>query len=641
MRKIALAAGIAAALMVCVSLDATAKARGEVTTAPLIVSASRLPTPIDDVASSGTVISAETIKRRQFRSVVEALSTVPSLSVMRNGGLGKVTSVFTRGANAQHTLFVIDGVEMNDPSHPNSAFDPAHLLIGDVQRIEVLLGPHSTLYGADAVGGVVSIVTKRGQEESEVTGALEAGSFSTFAQAASARGANGTADYSITVQHVQSDGISVLPLQFAQANDTLDTDEHENLTLATRFGWTPNHVFGVDVAGRYAFTRDGTDARILGVGDSDSVSRSNRYYLAGNARLTLFDGVSEHRLGAALADIDRRAKNTVDPQDADEFQDDNRGQRIKLELQNDFYLGDHHVVTLGLETEEEQTKSRFVAPSFNSATNANSRTNSVYLQDQFVYLNRLTGTIGVRHDDHSSFGPENTWRLALAYQFRDSGTKLKGSYGTGFKAPSSSQLFGSSASAFGTFRGNPGLTPETSRGFELGIEQPLFSGRARVSATYFENDIKNLIVAAATTNTNIGKAETRGLETALTAEVGGGVAIDATYSLIRSENAVTRTDLLRRPLHKASLDARWKINEKAQVTLSGLLLGKRFDVDAATFARIRRTTDIVVDLSGTYRVGRHVEFFGRLENLFDRDYEEPDGFQQPGIGGYAGIRAYY
>ena len=611
--------------------------------APIVVSATRLPVPADAVASTVTVITAETIARRQFRSVVEALETVPSLSVVRNGAPGKLTAVFTRGANAQHTLFIIDGIEMNDPSHPSSAFDPAHVLIQDVERIEVLLGPQSTLYGSDAVGGVVSIVTKRGVGKTQMAGTLETGSFSTFNQNASVRGAHGPVDFSVSAQHVKTGGISTLPNQFAQPDGTLDDDEHENLTLSTRVGLTPNEILAFDVSGRYAFTRDGTDARIFATGDdSDSVSRSNRYYLGGNLRLTLFDGLSEHRIGVAHTDIDRRDKNNVDLQNpADEFDSDNGAQRTKFDLQNDLYLGEHHVVTLGLETKEERTETRFVSPGFVSSTSADVRTNSMYLQDQLTYFGNLTGTIGIRRDDHSSFGAENTWRAALAYRFTSSGTKVRASYGTGFKAPSIVQLFGRSASAFGVFVGNPNLVPEESRGWEVGVEQALWAGRSQASVSYFENDIKNLIVAGAVSNSNIGKAATRGLEASVNVEFGPAFRLDLTYALVRSENAVTNTDLLRRPLHTATLDARWQVTDKAQISLSGLLVGRRFDIDAATFARVKRGTDVTFNLLGAYRVNRQIELFGRIENLLDRDYEDPDGFQQPGIAGYAGVRVRY
>lgn len=609
-------------------------ASNAVSTPPVIVSATRLPTPAEAVASSVTVITAETIERRQFRSVVEALATVPSLSVIRSGPPGKQTSVFTRGANSAHTLFIVDGIEMNDPSDPSGAFDPAHMLIGDVERIEVLLGPQSTLYGSDALGGVISIVTKRGAGKAKISGMLEGGSFSTFNQRGAVRGVTGPVDYSVAVQHASTGGISAVPNRFAQPDGTLDDDEHENLTLSTRLGLTPSEMLAFDVSGRYVFTRDGIDS--FAADDSDNVSRSNRFYLGGNARLTLFDGLSEHRLGITHTDIDRRSKNNIDAQNpVTESRSVNSARRTKLDLQNDFYLGEHHVVTLGAETEKESATNRFVQPGFASNTDDDVRTTSFYLQDQFSYQKRVTGTVGIRRDHHSSFGTENTWRAGLAYRLAGMGTKIRASYGTGFKAPSIDQLFGSSTFSVG----NPNLLPEESRGWEVGIEQPLFSGRGRVAVTYFENDIKNLIVSNFVTFVNVDEAATRGLEAMFRAELGHGFGIDLTYSLVRSEDALTGQDLLRRPNQKATVDARWRINDKAQISLSGVLVGKRFDIDAVTFARIKRGTDMTFDLAGTYRFNRSLELFGRIENLLDRDYEEPDGFQQPGIAGYAGLRA--
>lgn len=610
----------------------------------VVITATRVPTPLEQVASSVTVISADDIERKQRRTIAEALRALPSLSVIRSGGPGKTTTVFSRGTNGNHTLVLIDGIEINDPSNPDGRTDFSSLLSGDVERIEVLYGSQGTLYGSDAIGAVVNVITKRGEGKPTVTAQAEGGSFTTLNQSANLSGGTDLYDYSLNVLHLFNDGLSATADRLAPPGASNDEDEYENITLSGKFGLNPSENLSFSSAIRYVEAETELDLNVFPVhSDNDSRSESEQIFLRGDIKLTLLDGFTEHRLGAAYSRHDRLDRDDPDPINPLDFlRDANIGARLKFDLQNDLYVLDHHVVTIGLETEEESIDSSLDSTSafgpFTSKTEADVRNNAIYLQDQLNYFDRLFGTLGLRVDDHESFGTELTYRVAAAYLHRQTGTKIKGSYGTGFKAPSLFQLFGRSISGFGVFLGNPDLEPEESESWELGFEQSFLNGRLGFGATYYDSDVTNLIVGGVTTNENIGEASLSGVEAFVTAVPTDKLTIEARYAYTRAKNDANDRDLLRRPRHKASFDIAYRPWEGLTLSAEGIYVGKRVDGDAITFARIESPSYFVLDLFAAYDIGENFQLFGRIENALDRDFEEPDGFAQPGIGGFIGLR---
>jgi vitamin B12 transporter len=246
----------------------------------------------------------------------------------------------------------------------------------------------------------------------------------------------------------------------------------------------------------------------------------------------------------------------------------------------------------------------------------------------------------VRYDDYEDFDARTTWRLALSYDLPGSGTRLKGSYATGFKAPTLTQLYGVSVSSFGPFTGNPDLDPETSKGWELGFEQAVERIRTEFGATYYRNDIDDLITFddSFTTNINRNKVRTYGVEAFLKTEFSSQLNSTLSYSYTRAVDQHTDQNLQRRPLQKAVLNLAYTPRDDLGVYAENILIGNRYDTDPTTGARIRRGSYFVSNLAASWNVDRHWELFGRVENLFDRDYEEPAGFEQPGRGVYVGFR---
>ena len=632
----------------CTVLTESAHTRAE--EAPIVVTATRLPTPRDEVGSTVTVITAKDIEHRQYRSVADVLKSVPNLSVIPSGGgIGKLTVVFSRGTESNHTLFLLDGIELNDPAGTDGAIDLSHIYIGDVERIEILNGPQGTLYGSDALGAVIQVFTKKGEGKPSAYGQMEGGSFGTFSQTAGVRAGSGALSYSFSLQHTETDGISALGEAFRQSNGVLDDDRHENTTVGTRIALNISETAGLDFSGRWSDTENDLDLNSTAVSDdSDSYGTAEQLFIGLNGHIALFDGMTEHRLGISYTSIDRYDRDDIDPVNAsDSSLETNRAWKRKVELQNDFYGINDHVVTVGIETEEDTVRSDIAASfldfsgmpaNINSSVSADIHNHAIYLQDQFT-AGDTTGTAGVRIDDHDLFDRETTWRLAVARQFPAYNVRARGSIATGFKAPTANQLFVDSVTSFGPFTGNPNLQPEESRGWEIGLDKTFGKGNTEAGITYYENRIKNLITFNSTfsSNENRDRVKIRGIELFTESVITSQLKAGFNAAFIRSVDEARDENLLRRPLRKASASIDYTPLAGTVVAAEAVYTGPRYDIDAVNFTRLRRGGYTIINLSGSHAFGKHLDMNARITNLSDHDYEEPDGFLQPGIGAYIGL----
>ena len=631
-------------------LLATLLASGNAAAAPadeVVVTATRLATPTERVGSSVVVITAQDIERGQYRSVSDALQSVPSLGVVHSGGgIGKLINLFSRGSETNHTLLLLDGVELNDPSNTDGLIDLSHIYIKDVERIEVVLGPQSTLYGSDAIGAVIQIFTKQGGAEPSTDLEVEAGSFGTFNQYAGTRGSAGDWNYSATVQHTDTDGVSALSNRFRQPNGTLDEDGHENVNAGLRLGYTASDALRFALTTRYLHTENELDLNnSFAADDSDSAGDAEQWFLGFNTHLTSLDGRLEQRFGFGYSAIERRDWDDPDASNPGDYsREHNRGWKRKFDLQNDFHGVEDHILTLGLETEQDVARSALVSTSlwgtYASTTHADVRNNAVYLQDQVQLADDLSATLGLRSDDHDNFDRETTWRAALAWQLPGIDTRLRGSYGTGFKAPSANQLYGQSVSSFGIFSGNPNLKPEQSKGWEIGAEQPVEALALRVGLTYYRNRITDLIVFTDNFATlqNKDSVDTSGVESNLHWDASERLALQLSYAHTRAQDRNTGEELRRRPLNKATLELDYQATTRLGLHAETIYIDRRYDTDAVMFTRILRPSYTLSNIAALYQIDPRWQYFLRINNVFDRDYEEPDGFEQPGIGVFTGVK---
>jgi vitamin B12 transporter len=597
----------------------------------VVVTATRRPSPIEEVGSAVTVFTADDIERRQWRSAPDALQLSPGLNVVQSGGPGGRTSVFIRGANANHTKVLVDGVDANDPSQ-GGVFDFGAILTTDIERIEVLRGPQSGLYGSDAIGGVINIVTAPPGGPMRVRGRLEAGSYESFDQGLSASGQAGFLGYALTAAHARSGESTTTPLALLPPDRQVLADDYENTTLSGRLRVAPAERVQLDANLRWS------DSTLRFVGDegfpsapASARSRQDARSLLTRGEVT-FDvvpGRLEARAGVGHAEYRTRILGPDSPF-GPAVPTYNKGERTEADLRADLVLPQGRTLVVGLEAERERL--------LDQPLRYDNETRSAYAELQAEPGAPLSFAASLRYDDNERFGGKATWRLSAAHQLAPTGTLFRASYGTGFKAPTLTQLF-VSFPEFGFFA-NPDLEPETSRGVDLGFEQPL-GDRFRFGATYFRQTIRNLIQSNATFDSyeNVGRVRAQGVEAFASAELSPALTARVDYTYTDAEERSTGLRLLRRPRHRATLAAGWTLTDR--LTLSGTVVhvGSWIDGDRSfTVPRLAAPDYTIAHLAGEYRLSPRVVAFGRIENLFDERYENPVGFERPGRGAFAGVR---
>ncbi len=606
---------------------------------PMVVSATRTETPIKQVGSAITVITAKDIADRRSNTVAEILRGVPGLDVQSNGGIGQPTSVFLRGANSGHTLVLIDGIEMNDPSSTSNAFfNYSDLQVDNIERIEILRGAQSSVYGSDAIGGVINIITKRTQGKPQFRAEGQGGSYDSFKLGGGVDGGSDALNYGLSASRLETQGFSAADRRLGNT----ERDGYRNSTVTSRLGAQPRENLDLDWNLRFqegkAQFDDCGGARC---DDPNAFSVNKQLFTRGQGRLKLFDGFWEQTFGIAYSLTDRRTvdlPDTVSPfgnraASRNAFE----GDKVKVNWQSNFNLHETNTAILGVENEADRIVSASDRIGVKSAN-----TTGYYLQDQISLWNRWFTTAGVRFDEHNRVGGKVTWRITQVFAFDETGTRLKGSYGTGFKAPSLYQLFAPPA-GFGPV-GNPNLSPETSQSWDAGFEQSLWKQKAGFGASYFNNVFNNLIdFRFGQGYLNIDLATAEGIESFFEIKPLEGLSLRGNYTYTRTHDASTRARLFNRPTHKGSFDAHYRFLQGADVNVNILLVGSRDFQDFSTFPerRVALSGYALVNLAGSYDINRHLRLFARVDNLLDKNYQEILGYGTSGLAGYAGFSLNY
>jgi vitamin B12 transporter len=597
----------------------------------LVVSATGIPTPERNVGSSVSVVTGAEIERDQRRTVVDVLNTLPGLNVVQTGSIGGQSSVFIRGTSSAHVKVLIDGIDVSDPSTANRIFDFAHLQTYDIERVEVLRGPQSGLYGADAIGGVISITTKKGEGPAKARAMIEGGSFQTFNQAAGVSGSQDKFNYSLNVSHLNTAHQPVTPDRFVAPGRPAIANSYDNVTASTRLGYDFSPELSFNYVARYtqALLRrsdlEFPPPLFTAVAPfQQSRGTTEQFHNRGELTWSAFDGRMINRFGVAFSDIINRNQVPGSLETA------TRGQREKFNWRGDITLAPGHVLLVGAEQEWEHFRKTGL-----SRDNGN---RGVFAELQSEWAQRVFLVLNVRNDRNDQFGSHSTWRVAPAFIVPVTETKLKGSYGTGFKAPALSQLYEDFPPFFFA---NPNLRPEKAKGFDAGFEQPVFNNQVRFGVTYFRNDIVDLINCNTfcTTVINIDTARITGAETFVDVTLSKQWKVRADYTYTMARNALTNVQLQRRPKDKYSAQVVWQPIDPLTVTATGIFVGSRVDVDRAFVdpAPVSRSYSIV-NLAANYAVNPNLTAFGRIDNLFDENYEDPNGFMRPGFGIYGGLR---
>jgi vitamin B12 transporter len=599
----------------------------------IVVSATRLATPASQVASSVTVITAADIEARQERSLPDALETVPGLFVEQTGGVGGQTSIFMRGANSNQTKVLLDGIDISDPATPNDAADIGKLLTGDIARVEVLRGPQSGLYGSDAIGGVINIVTKSGVGPLKLSAQAEGGSFDTFNQRATASGSEGDFHYSVTVDHVHAGATPVTPLSLLLPGEKRNDDFYDGVQASTKLGYDITDNFDLGFVGHYGaslgkITGDAFDPVTFAGFPSPTQTRiaTLQYDGRATAHLVAWDGRLDQTVGFGFTDA---ITSGADPNNGYTL---SKGQRAKFDYQGNVGLVQGETLVLGAETVRDSSRPGF-SFGFPSGPATGITTNAGYAELDSDLGDGIHDDAAIRYDDNSRFGNKVTYHLAPAWVIEATGTKLKASFGTGFKAPALQELFGG-------FGANPLLKPETSTGYDAGIEQSLW-GDVSGGATWFHDDIRNLIVngpAPDFTYGNIGRARTQGAEAFIAWKPMDTLSLRADYTYTDAIDAATKLELARRPRNRLGLTGDWQALPDLTLDATLLVTGPQADIDRESGVREKIGGYTVLNLAARYRLTETWSLFGRIENATDTDYQSPDGFQRLGIGAYGGVK---
>ena len=597
-----------------------------------VISATGIPTDAAQIGSSVTVITEEQIQRDQRRTLPDLLQAVPGLNVVQTGGPGGQTSVFIRGTNADHVKVLIDGIEVNDPSQPKRSFDFGPLMTDDIERVEVLRGPQSGLYGADALGGVISITTKKGSGPAKWKATAEFGSFGTFNKSIGVSGGTTNSNYAFTAAHSIINSTPVTPFEILAPGQRRINDWHNNYTYSGKVGIDLSDVFGLNFVGRYndlrlRLTNDDFSGFPVVVPFPDrTVYNNHQFNGSGEAVWRLFERRFNNFVGVQYTDY---ARNSFDPGGPLLTFD---GDRTKYYWRSDLALAKGQTLLMGVERAVENARTVTAFGGFQGSIG----NTGAYAELQSALGERFFVASNFRHDSNDNFGGHNTWRIAPAFLIPETQTKLKASYGTGFHAPSLNQLFD-------PLSGNPALKPETSRGYDFGFEQSLWQKRVSFGATWFNNDIENLITFASAFPfpfTNINKAKTRGIEAFLSVRLTDRLLVRADHTHTVAVDAVTGDPLQRRPRDKTSVSAVWNPTDQLTVSATGIWVSGWYDFDrfGLVFPAFLTTSYKIVNLAANYKVSENLTMFGRIDNLLDERYQNPIGFERPGIGVYAGIR---
>ena len=580
----------------------------------VLVYGTRLGQAMSEVGSSVSIISAEEIDALGFDFTVDALAAAPGVTVNSNGAFGGQASVRIRGADSQQTLVLLDGVPINDPSSPGGGFNFARFDPENIERIEILRGPHSTLWGTDAIGGVVAITSKR--PETGLGGNVfgEYGAFNTFRGGASLSGGGEQGDFRLAVQRTDSDGIS----RADEDNGNTEDDAYEATTLSAKAGLDlgdsgarlDTNVLWTDASSEFdSFT---VGAQGL-VSDGDELSETEE--LVANLSLSgkLLDGRLDNLVVLGYTDIDRQ--NFSDGQ----LSNDAEGERILLRYQGTLALSENQSLAVGAEREELEVR------------DDDSHIDGFFALYEFRPLEALTLTGGLRVDDHSRFGSETTARVAAAFQASDNLT-LRASWGEGFKAPTIFQT--TYICGFcGLSEANADLQPETSEAYDLGLEWRSVDGRFAAGLTLFDQSSQNLIDFSFTAGyDNIDKVDSRGAEFFTTLQLTGSLRLNLNYSHIDAEDG-SGEERARLPEHSGDLTLSYDPVSPFSATLLLRYNGEEANTDGSTLDDWTR-----VDLNGRWAFSDGLELFARIENLLDEDYQQILGYGTPDRSAYIGAR---
>lgn len=626
---------LGAVLLASVSTQALAQSTQNL--GAMVISANRVETAADQVGSAVTVITAEDLEKKQAVTLEDALKEVPGLYVYSNGNPQNRVRMNLRGMDVQHIVVIVDGVKVENQASSMYSNPYGHLSASDIERIEVLRGNQSALYGSDAMGGVIIITTKSGKNSQKMVegdASVEAGSFQSRKASAMARGRIEDVYYKVSGSRFDTEGYDVRKRVAPRENDG-----SSNATLNLKLGADAVKDVGVldllnleashDHQHGWAEYDNSTSA------DVNSFLYQTTDTSRFQAKANLFDGLLDNTFAVNRMDsyVYQGTKG------ANSAPNRYFGDLEKYEYQGTLRPVEDHTFVFGAEQERDHYRSQLSTAS--SSRTASQVNTSVFGDWGMAFLDKsLNFNLGTRQEFHDTFGQHNTYRGTASYTIRSTGTRPHASYGTGYKAPMLVQLYGKS--------GTQTLKPEESRGFDIGVEQLLLDDRLRLDVTVFKTDMTNAIVlVGGTTNgkyRNVGSTRAMGVESTASFEVSREWSVSATHTYLESRDNEDGEQLDETPRHVGMLRL-----DYAPDALPGLRAWTRMNAAASNVSTI---TNMAGNVTGRYGIGGYATWdagadyaiddtftvYGRVLNLLDKDYGQMYGFNKAGINGYAGVR---
>lgn len=617
--------------LLALSLTAPAVAAGQEqkTVEPVVVTATKVETPSEQIGASISVVNGDDFQTYHYPSVDEALRNVPGVEIRRSGSYGKTSSITIRGANANQVQVLVDGVRVKSPTL--GQVDLSDLSPDQIERIEIIRGAQSTLYGADAIGGVVNIITRKGSG-SPLQGTVqqEVGNYDTLVSRATVSGAYKILHYALSASHFESNG------QFK--NDNSDTN-----ALSGRIGATLPLDSSLDFIFRYNKNDVGVPVKGVFPGPQPIVpiinpnakqqSETTLYSLQGKTRPVEW---WETQARISRYQNSQGFQDPADPGVDFDFPTFSQVDVVRKEAEwvNSFFIGKWSTSSVGLEYRREEGENKGV---FRAAT----ETNSVFFEQQLRFFDRLFITGGFRVEDNSVFGTNTTGRGSVAFVIKETGTRLHGSAGMGFRAPTFNDLF------FPDF-GNPNLQPEKSLSYDAGVDQKLWKDRIRLGLTYFQNNFSNLITCCVPLPTapfggpiNVGRARSAGVEFVSEVALLPNLVANLNYTYTDSENLATDRPLPREPRHRWNIGVTWEPIARLSLFTQAYVQSEQFE----PFGEVYNSGYTRVDVGGTWRILermgwlKKLELTARINNLLNEGYSEVRGFPALGINALVGLRA--
>ncbi|MFK8027203.1 MAG: TonB-dependent receptor plug domain-containing protein [Gammaproteobacteria bacterium] len=605
---------------------------------PISITASRSAVPINEVAGAITVISKQQIENQNAVYVSDLLQAVPGLNVSTQGSAGSITQVRMRGAEANHILVIIDGIEVNDPAN-SSEFNFAHLLANNIESIEILRGPQSALWGSDALAGVINITTSNANSGTELIASSSVGSENSYHGGLSYLVGSETFKLALSGNFVDSDGFNT-----STTGNERDGYDNSNLNLKTTY--QINNAINMGVNSRYTNASNEFDPAPLGVPvEGFGKNDVEQFYARGFFELKLFNDDWVHLIETSILNTSNDSIDGIFGRSKSE------STKEKFSYQSTFTLPEieslplNQAFTVALEREQERFSQQGASfPGFDPNQHQKITNYSKIVEYRAKILKQWALSASYRHDNNDEFDNQNTYQIGLNYVHPTTQTKTYVTHSTGAKNPTFIELFGFAPN---NFIGNQDLNTETSEAWEIGFSQELFDDRFHFQAAFFWEDLIDEIQTIflptfqSTVINNQSRSERNGLELSIQGQLTNNLTASGAYTYLdasepdASGNSLTE---IRRPNHQWSGQANYSfLATKANLNVNINHIGDRRDIDISTGDRLTLDDYTLVNLAINYQYNDTLKMFARINNLLDEEYQDAFGFETRDLSGSVGF----